>query len=122
MSTGSFDWGSGRSLKASRILAMALISAGSMSGPVFLAPSGLRTQRMTKRPIMHMMRSARVKIHSGHSSHSWSLHLHWALDIVSSQRSRRFGHCGLLAGGEEAHELHFDDAGVVVGLDAHDAL
>src|SRR5687768_12895000 len=31
-------------------------------------------------------------------------------------------HCGLLAGAKEAEELHFDDAGVVAGLDAQDAL
>src|SRR5215203_3918377 len=36
---------------------------------------GLSTHRMTNNPIMHMMRSANVKIHSGHSSQiSWGSH------------------------------------------------
>ncbi len=32
--------------------------------------AGLSTHRMTKNPIINMTRSAKVKIHSGHSSHS----------------------------------------------------
>src|SRR5260221_7490781 len=38
-------------------------------------PPGLVTHRMTKNPIISMTRSAKVKIHSGHSSHSDFLHL-----------------------------------------------
>ena len=37
---------------------------------------GLSTHRITNRPIMHMIKSASVKIHSGHSSQiSWGSHL-----------------------------------------------
>src|ERR1700733_6243765 len=39
---------------------------------------GFSTHRITKNPIMSMTRSANVKIHSGHSSHSAALHRHAA--------------------------------------------
>src|SRR5262249_42213875 len=45
-------------------------------------PPGLSTHMITNSPIMHMMRSASVKIHSGHSSHSTSLHWQALLDMV----------------------------------------
>src|SRR3954466_9204256 len=69
--------------------ATCLIQSPSSTVMSCLGP-GLRTHRITKRPIMHMMRSARVKIHSGHSSHSTSLHLQADFDIrFSPRRSRR---------------------------------
>src|SRR5205823_3393789 len=48
-----------------------------------LPAGGLSTHRITKNPIINMTRSAKVKIHSGHSSHSaLFLHLVQPLDMV----------------------------------------
>src|ERR1700722_665074 len=56
---------------------------------------GLSTQRITKNPIMSMTRSAKVKIHSGHSSHSAALQRQtaflaiWVKSQYSSQKLHR---------------------------------
>src|SRR5437660_12623216 len=64
---------------------------------------GLSTHRITKNPIISMTRSAKVKIHSGHSSHSVGLHLQAAflamLELVGSRQwavgSKNCLHCRL---------------------------
>src|SRR5690348_7883647 len=56
---------------------------------LFGVGAGLITHKITKNPIISMTRSANVKIHSGHSSHSAALHLHAAafLDmLITSQK------------------------------------
>src|SRR5687767_12456832 len=89
MSTGSLLDGSGRYPNASRIAATTFTISGSigLSGSGF--GPGLRTQRITNKPIMHMIKSASVKIHSGHSSHSTSVHLQSALDMGGEVRGQR---------------------------------
>src|SRR3954471_8741977 len=86
----------------------------------FGSGAGFSTHSSTNSPIMHMMRSASVKIHSGHSSQiSWGSHfLHPA--AMCHLCGLRHGGLGFVA--EEAHELHLDHARVVAGLDAEDAL
>src|SRR3954447_20332562 len=61
-------------------------SMSSSSAAACLPGAGLSTHRITKNPIISMTRSAKVKIHSGHSSHSVGLHLQAAfLAIVIAE-------------------------------------
>ena len=76
--------------KASRILAASLIHSSLASGMSALPGAGFDPQDH-KDPIMSMTRSANVKIHSGHSSHSVFLHLHLALAMGSLFSPRRHG-------------------------------
>src|SRR5947208_12972189 len=94
-------------------------SMSSSSAAACLPGAGLSTHRITKNPIISMTRSAKVKIHSGHSSHSVGLHLQAAFLAMGL---RGLGDRCLLLGAEEAQELHFYYSGVVAGLDAQDAL
>ena len=69
--------GSGTYPNASRIAAATFTQSWLPgSAAETLVGDGLSTQRMTKNPIISMTRSANVKIHSGHSSHSVFLHRH----------------------------------------------
>src|SRR4051812_398097 len=101
--------------------ATTLIQSPSSVPALSLGP-GLSTHRITNSPIMHMIKSASVKIHSGHSSHSTSLHLQWSDMGRGSRELGGLGQSRLLAGAEEAEELHLDHARVVAGLDAEHAL
>src|SRR5688572_30537675 len=75
MSMGSWLSGSGTCPNASRIEAITLIMSSLAACRWEGCGPGLSTHRMTNKPIMHMMRSASVKIHSGHSSQiSWGSH------------------------------------------------
>src|SRR5271167_3113576 len=117
MSIGSLLFGSGTYLNASRIFITTSSHLGSSCACSFPA-GGFKTQRMTKNPIMSMTRSANVKIHSGHSSHSVALHL----QALVAMGLRSLGNRGLLLAAEETHELHFDDARIVARLNAQNSL
>ena len=61
-------------LRFSSLLISAAVASADCAAPP--PPSGLRTHMRTNSPIMHIRRSASVKIHSGHSSQiSSSSHL-----------------------------------------------
>src|SRR5947207_11563309 len=80
---GSLLCGSGMWPNASRMAAKTLfISLFALAASPGLVGFGLSTQRITKNPIMSMTRSANVKIHSGHSSHSSFLHLQAAFFAI----------------------------------------
>src|SRR5271170_7612103 len=121
MSIGSLLIGSGICPNAPRIAAStSTMCAAASPSPCFPA-GGFSTHRITKNPIISMTRSANVKIHSGHSSHS-SAFLHLQAGLAMGGYSCRLRQGRLLLGGEEAEELHFHDAGVVAGLDAQYAV
>src|SRR5688572_6628775 len=74
-SIGSLEFALGTYPKASLMAAMTAISSSLRSFLILSFGPGLRTQRITNSPIMHMIKSASVKIHSGHSSQiSWGSH------------------------------------------------
>src|SRR5688500_20388315 len=82
--------------------------------------AGLRTHRMTKKPIMSMTRSAKVKIHSGHSSHSVGLHFLQGLamkrwDQHGDTETRRREEMGL---DDSSRDGVFDDGDVEVAGEA----
>src|SRR5256885_12938371 len=104
--------------------ATTLIQSSSSFGSSFFAGGGLSTHRITKNPIISMTRSANVKIHSGHSSHSSSLFLHplhgalailvgatpaspsfvvWKIRATQASPLRGLRQCLLLFRTEEAH-------------------
>ena len=81
LSTGSALFGSGTQPKPPRIsptVSSQRVSLTTCASDLlaFSPGGGFSTQSSTNNPIMHMIRSASVKIHSGHSSQSsWGSHL-----------------------------------------------
>src|SRR5580658_2760604 len=73
-------------------MAAAIFSQSSSTCGSLGLGAGFKTQRITKKPIMSMTRSAKVKIHSGHSSHSPFLHFLQPLAMgIQFEFSHRWG-------------------------------